>query len=411
MNLDDSFSIVLLALTGLLSSALLSILTAARPGRIENEKVVALLQQTEIYISMQAIQTGLQIWLAVAFLNLTRGLPGWHNWQLALLWLSVVTLWLGVDFWMRSRLTEYADRIIEPVLPLVRLFALPFWPLGWVLVRLLGAGRLPTFQSVMTAEDFRDWVESESEESDLQPEERRMIHSIFEFGETLAREIMVPRIDVVALPVDVSLDEAVRVFIESGHSRLPVYEDVIDNVVGLLYAKDLLPILQQQGDTVQLKKLLRPAYFVPETKKVDDLLAEMQAQRIHMAVVVDEYGAFAGLVTLEDIVEEIVGEILDEFDKGEDVLIEPVNENEYLFAGHISLDDFNEIMNLALEDNEADTLAGFLYDLLGRVPEEGTTLTAQGVEFRVEQVSGRRILRIRARRIPVTQDEKGNPHA
>ena len=155
----------------------------------------------------------------------------------------------------------------------------------------------------------------------MEPDERKMIYSIFQFGDTLCREIMVPRIEVLALDVNTPLNTAINQLVESGHSRAPVYEDVIDNVVGLLYAKDLLKMHTGPTDKQTIRKFLRPAYFVPESKKVDELLAEMQAKGIHLAVVVDEYGGMAGLVTLEDIVEEIVGEIRDEYDQSEELLV------------------------------------------------------------------------------------------
>ena len=171
-----------------------------------------------------------------------------------------------------------------------------------------------------------------------------MISSILRLSETLAREIMVPRIDMLALDVGTSFDEAVAQLLESGFSRVPVYRDNVDNVIGLLYTKDMLQVQQDGNGEEPLPKLLREANFIPETKPVDELLAEMQAQHIHIAIVVDEYGGVAGLVTLEDIVEEIVGEIQDEYDDGEELLFEEIKPGEYTFHGRIDLDDFNDIM-------------------------------------------------------------------
>ena len=155
---------------------------------------------------------------------------------------------------------------------------------------------------------------------------------------------------------------------------MPVYEETIDNVIGLLYAKDLLRVQLQEGQKISsLRSLLRPAYFVPEAKKVDELLREMQARSVHMALVVDEYGGIAGLVTLEDIVEEIVGEIRDEYDQSEEQLFEKVSEDEYIFHGRIDLDDFNTVMGTNLSKEVADTLGGFIYSQIGRVPVGGET--------------------------------------
>jgi len=258
----------------------------------------------------------------------------------------------------------------------------------------------------ITEDELKTWVESEEEPGSLEREERQMIYSIFQFGDTLTREIMIPRIDIVGLDVGTAIDEAIQTFLASGHSRLPVYENTIDNVIGLLYAKDLLKSSIAKNDPLPLRKLVRPAYFVPETKKVDELLAEMQSQRIHMGIVVDEYGGVAGLVTLEDIVEEIVGEIRDEYDSAsEEALYQEMANNEYSFQGRIDLDDFNEIMNADLSKDESDTLAGYLYDQMGQVPQGGESIQVNGLIFSIEQVSGRRIRRVRVARV---EEEKAS---
>ena len=261
--------------------------------------------------------------------------------------------------------------------------------------------------SSVTEDELKIMVDAGEENGVLEQEERRMIFSIFRLGETLAREIMVPRIDMLALEVHVTLDEAVGAFLNSGHSRIPVYEETIDNLLGVLYAKDLLRIWHEASRPETLKPLLRPAYFVPEAKKVDELLAEMQKQRIHIAFVVDEYGGIAGLVTLEDIVEEIIGEIRDEYDQGEEMPFQELKEGEYIFQGRIDLDDFNELMKTDLPKEDADTLGGYIYNTLGRVPEVGETIERGRLLLTVEQVSGRRIRKVRARRIS-EEKESGN---
>lgn len=255
-------------------------------------------------------------------------------------------------------------------------------------------------QSSVTETELMTLVEASQEEGVLEQGERRMIVSIFKLGDTLAREIMVPRIDLLALDVDTPLADAVDALLESGYSRVPVFRETVDNILGLLYTKDLLRIWREGNQIASLKDLLRRAYFVPEAKKVDELLAEMQAQRIHMAIVVDEYGGVAGLVTLEDIVEEIVGEIHDEYDKAEENLYQQVDDGEFVFLGRVDLDDFNEIMESTLPRDEADTLAGFMYSRIGRVPVGGENVQVEDLELTVEQVSGRRIRKVRAQRIP-----------
>jgi len=269
----------------------------------------------------------------------------------------------------------------------------------------------PEATGLVTEDELKTLVDAGQEEGLFEQGERRMIYSIFDLGETLAREIMVPRIDMLALEVSTSLPEAVDELLNSGHSRVPVYEEAVDNMLGLLYAKDLLRVWREGNQLDSLRDLLRPAYFVPEAKKVDELLAEMQSQSIHMAIVVDEYGGVAGLVTLEDIVEEVLGEIRDEYDQGEELPYQALKNGEFLFLGRIDLDDFNEIMGSHLPKDEADTLGGYIYSRLGRVPAAGDKVHADQLLLTVEQVSGRRIRKVRARWVlphPESEEEKHN---
>ena len=256
----------------------------------------------------------------------------------------------------------------------------------------------------MTEDELKIWVETEQPEGGLEKGERRMIYSIFQFGDTLCREIMVPRIDVLALDVTTPLKQAAEEVVKSGHSRVPVFEGNIDNVIGLLYAKDLLKV----GNSNDLRKLLRKAYFVPESKKVDALLAEMQARGVHLVVVVDEYGGMAGVVTLEDIVEEIVGEIRDEYDTAEELPIQKISADEYLFKGQIDLDDVNDILGCELTNEYSDSLGGYVYGALGRVPAAGDSLEVGGWRFTVEDVRGHRIGKIRALRMEKEIDTDGS---
>lgn len=261
---------------------------------------------------------------------------------------------------------------------------------------------------LVTEDDLRTMVEAGQQEGFLEQEERKMIFSIFELGNTLAREIMVPRIDILALDVMTQIPDAIDALLQSGYSRAPVYQETVDNVLGLLYAKDLLRVWRMGNEAETLHELLRPAYFIPEAKKVDTLLAEMQSQRIHMAIVVDEYGGVAGLVTLEDIVEEILGEIQDEYDEAEESPYEPLTDGGYIFLGRIDLDDFNEIVNANLPKDEADTLGGLIYSRMGRVPTNGESVLVDNLELTVEQVVGRRIRKVRVQWQPDIREEEGN---
>lgn len=298
----------------------------------------------------------------------------------------------------------------------VAIFSAPFvaaleWLLGpiirlmlWLSERVaapLAGQRVP----FVTEEEIKTLVDAGEEGGAIEEDEKEMIYSIFEIGDMLAREIMIPRIDVLALDVETPLPKAAEAVLSAGHSRIPVYQDSIDNIIGLLYAKDLLQVWKgdEQAHVPNLRELLRPAYFVPETKKVDDLLAELQQQRIHLAVVVDEYGGTAGIVTLENIVEEIVGEIRDEYDVNEESLFERLGDDEYIFNARIDLDEVNELLNLKLPSEESDSLGGFIYRYLGHVPAPGEKVAAGEAEFEVLTVSGRRIRKVRASRLSPPQ--------
>jgi putative hemolysin len=296
--------------------------------------------------------------------------------------------------------------------------ALLEWLLGWPVRSLLWlSGRLSVplaGQRVpfVTEEEIKTLVDAGEEGGVIEEGEKEMIYSVFDFGETVAREIMVPRIDVLALEVETTVPAAIEAVISAGHSRIPVYEENIDNIVGLVYGKDLLKVGRDCDSSVALRSILRPAYFIPEAKKVADLLTELQQQRIHMAIVVDEYGGMAGLVTLEDIMEEIVGEIRDEYDVNEELLFEQAGEGEYLFDARINFDEVRDLFHLGPVETDSDTLGGFIYAQLGRVPTPGEKVTltsrpseaeigtaAGSVQFEVLTVAGRRIRKVRARRL------------
>ena len=274
-----------------------------------------------------------------------------------------------------------------------------FRPLSALMATLRGAPAiLQRSPGAVTEDELKNWVEDNQPSGGLEEGERKMIASIFQFGDTLCREIMVPRTDVLALDVNTSLPDAIHATLHSGHSRFPVFEENTDNIVGLLYAKDLLQLQAQQEESI--RPLLRDAFFVPDAKKVDELLREMQARGFHMAVVVDEYGGMAGIVTLEDIVEEIVGEIRDEYDEKEELPYQEISADEFLFQGRIDLDEVNELLDTHLATEAADSLGGFIYDQIGQVPAGGESIEVEGWMLTVEQISRRRIRKVRARRSP-----------
>jgi len=241
------------------------------------------------------------------------------------------------------------------------------------------------------------FVEIISEENkEIEQEEREMIRGVFGLGETPVRTIMVPRTDIVAIPVDEEFGNMVKTVIKSGHSRIPVYEETIDNVIGFLYAKDLLPHLLKGEPPSDIRKILRPVRFVPEGKMIDDLLKELQQKKEHIAVVVDEYGGMAGVVCLEDILEEIVGEIQDEYDNEEEE-IEKVGPNTWVCDARIQLQDLNKEVGINLPMESSETLGGFVFNIFGKIPVIREEIAYESVLFRIEAMEGHRILKVRVR--------------
>jgi CBS domain containing-hemolysin-like protein len=231
------------------------------------------------------------------------------------------------------------------------------------------------------------------EDEVLEPEERDLIESVIEFGDTVVREVMVPRTDMMSLERDVTIAAALEMSSAAGFSRFPVVGENIDDVVGLVYVKDMIRADLDGEEEERVDTLLRQARFVPETKQVARLLKEMQLESFHMAVVVDEYGGVAGLVTLEDLIEELVGEIVDEYDV-EEALVERLADGSLRVDGRALISELNEIADLELSEGDFDTVAGLVFDRFGRVPTEGETCEADGYTFRVERVQARRITRV-----------------
>jgi CBS domain containing-hemolysin-like protein len=239
-----------------------------------------------------------------------------------------------------------------------------------------------------------------------------MIHSIFAFGETTVKEVMVPRPDMVVVDTSTTLSKLMQLVKKKLHSRIPVYKDEIDNIIGILYVKDLLLYLNKsRKDPIDLEKLARPAYFVPEQKKIDELLREFQEEHIHMALVVDEYGGISGLVTLEDIIEEIVGEIQDEYDK-ESPLYKKIDQKTYVMDGKMTLEEINDKLDLSLPEVEGvETISGFILNLLGALPKENEEVRHKNYKFTVEKINRNRILKVRLEIMNISQHEKPQKEA
>jgi putative hemolysin len=313
-----------------------------------------------------------------------------------------------IDFLAESLAQREPLSIAIRLAPLVAAFVAIFSPIVWVLMKFptaltLSQGERP--RPLVTEEEILTLVEAGEEGGVIEQDERQMIYSIFQLGETLAREVMIPRIDILALDEKTSMVEATDTLLRTGYSRAPVYTGSIDNVTGIIYVKDLLAAWRRGEPQKAIAELRREAYFVPEAKKADDLLTEMQARHVQMAIVVDEYGGTAGLVTLEDIVEEIVGEIRDEYDTAEEMPYHELGHGEYLFRGRVDLDDLNLIMGSKLPKESSETLGGFIYGKLGRVPMIGEVVESGGLRLVVDQVAGRRIRKVRVSRVQPAEEE------
>jgi len=284
------------------------------------------------------------------------------------------------------------DIIASFVFPLINFFK----AILNTLFRFLGKRRTKVTKEI-TQEDLITLIDAGKDEGMIAEEEKKMIRNIFEFGDTIVKEIMVPRVDIACVRHDTKLKSILHLIKKVGHSRIPVYEKTIDNVIGILYAKDLLAVNEQwskDNGKFDLYKILRKAYFVPENKKIDDLLDIFQKDRIQIAIAIDEYGGTAGLVTMEDVVEEIVGEIIDEYDK-EIKLFEIIDHNALVVDGKISIDKVNELLNIEIPENDFETLGGFIYDLMGRVPNENEEIVYHNIQIIIRKVAKNRIRRVK----------------
>ena len=265
-----------------------------------------------------------------------------------------------------------------------------------VIIKILG-GEISASSPFVTEEEIRSLVDVGEEEGILKHQEKEMIQNIFEIDDLDVGEVMLPRIDIIAITEDSNIKEALDLIINCGHSRIPVYRETIDNIVGILYAKDLLQYSLLKEEILEEKtitKLMRPAYYVPETKKANLLLKELQQKQIHMAIVLDEYGGTEGLVTIEDILEEIVGDIFDEYDNEVD-LIRKVDDSTYLIQADISLEEINDQFHLDLPEEEFDSLGGYVFNTLGRVPVNGDKVKYQNITMEVVKLNNRRVITIR----------------
>ena len=293
------------------------------------------------------------------------------------------------------------QRVLEALLPSLRFPLAVLQPLTRPLIRLLRRASRRVNGTVAGNGRVRAGAETPESADGLaaleEQEERRLLQSVVEFGDTLVREVMTPRPDIVAVRADATLDELRALFLEEQYSRLPVFEHSLDTVLGFVFVKDLVSLSETPGDERVIGRLLRPAHTVPETKRVAELLKELQAERVQSAIVHDEYGGTAGLVTIEDLIEEIVGEIRDEYDVEADPIVDE-GSGSYVFTGRVSIDDLRKRLDVAIEPQGFETVAGYILARLGRVPQQGESFEVDGLSVDVIEAERRRVHRVRFRR-------------
>lgn len=291
---------------------------------------------------------------------------------------------------------------LDVFLKIFRPFILALNATGNAVVRLLGLQPTGGHASVHSVEELELLVHSTREAGFLQEEQEQMVAGVFDLEETTIRKVMTPRLDITAVEADASVEELVRVVTESGHSRIPVYDDDLDNIVGVVHVKDVLQGLCGQRPAPTIRELMRPPLFVLETKRAGFLLAEMRKNKMQLAIVRDQYGTVTGVVTIEDLLEEIVGEIQDEYDV-EEPMVTQAEDGTWIIDGRMSIEDYNERFGAKLPIGEADTLGGFVFGLMGHQPAQGETAVWNGHEFRVEATDGRRIQKVRVTRHAVAE--------
>jgi CBS domain containing-hemolysin-like protein len=326
----------------------------------------------------------------------------------AVMGISLVTIIFG-NIVPEAIGSAYARAFVSFLTPPLRWLCLLLSPLvklmlmiSTLFARLSGSDKLV---STVTEEEIMTLVNAGFTGGTIEDEEKEMIYSVLQLDETWAREVMVPRIDIVAVAVDTSVRDALDVFIKSGFSRIPVFEDSIDNIVGLLYAKDLLSLWHSgELEVKSVRDLVRSAYFVPETRPADELMRDLQSRKIHMAIVVDEYGGTSGLVTIENIIEEIVGDIRDEYDIDEEHEYVEHSDGEYVIDASMDIDDLNDLLDTDISSEDTDTLGGFIYLKVGRVPIVGESVETDDLVITVKSLEGRRI-----RKVLVKQKPKHDP--
>ena len=395
------------------------ILNIAEAGGKRYEMLASLLRDSRRYSATIIIaKSGLIVSIVVIFMSMVNvGPPRIRSVIgaiLAAIVIVVITELIPKNYVRGSseNSTIHALRFLRVTYWVLYFVIKPLTLLGYFGVRILG-GKVQTEQdNIVSPEELETVVNVGDSQEILEAEEREMISRILDLPDIVAREIIIPRTDMVCLEVSTSEEEVLRTAIGSRHSRIPVYEETIDYIIGILNVKDMLDYWAE-GKPIDLKGLVtdRPPFFTPESKKISDLFRDLRANKQHMAIVVDEYGGTAGVVTLEDIIEEIVGEIQDEYDSDELDECLPLGENLYSVDTRMSIDNLNEQLGTQIESENVDTIGGFVVDYFGKVPAQGDQLSHQGIEFTVLEADERRVHRIQIQTLNVADGKSDRTEA
>ena len=325
-----------------------------------------------------------------------------HNWAVAAATgvMTFIILVFG-EIVPKTFARSNSEKIAPKAIRFLNFFSILLAPIVKFLIWISGGiitifgGKSKASRHVLDFQDIKLLISVGEKEGIIEEEKKEMIEGIFESGITKVTEIMIPRIDMFTIEIDTPVSEALKLISEKGYSRVPVYKESMDNVIGVLYAKDLLKIgSEEEIKKMRLKDLIRVPFFVPESKRLDDLLREFKKEKTHIGVVVDEYGGTAGLVTIEDVLEEIVGEIEDEFDRGE-VLWRKLGSNSFILDAKIEIDKANEELGLRIPEDDFETLGGFVIEFLGKLPEKGKTFTYQNKKIEIVDADERRVKKVK----------------
>ncbi|RMG75081.1 MAG: HlyC/CorC family transporter [Nitrospirae bacterium] len=363
----------------------------------EHERLFGTILLTENFFIILASSLGTAILLNIL---------GQDGWWIASLIMTVLVVLLG-EITPKTIAVSHAESFALFVAYPIRFLIKLTHPVVWFFTRLPGwilktMGAKSPSSPFITEEDIRAMIDLGEEAGTLQEEEKEMLHKVFEFGDTIASESMVPRTEIVAIHDDATVGEALNLVKEKGFSRYPVIHEKMDNVLGILYIKDIL-IKMSEGkvdENTPIKEFVRDAYFIPENKKISELLAEMQKRKFQIAIVMDEYGGTAGLITLEDLMEEIVGSLQDEFEKIQaEKDVEVIDERTFIVSGTTALDEVSELVDVKLESEDFHTIGGYVFGLFGRLPKEGEQIRYHNLRFLVMQMDGKKIAKIKITKV------------